>query len=82
MGGPGAAGWVPARSPGPTPAVVRLRADPAGARGRRQRRTTFDSTVLVIAAVPPGAGTVGVTVTTPGGTSDPVSHTQVPPPRI
>ncbi|MFR9753373.1 IPT/TIG domain-containing protein [Nocardia sp. 004] len=37
---------------------------------------------LITATVPPGAGTVGVTVTTAGGTSNPVLYTYLPAPSV
>ncbi|MFE2597167.1 IPT/TIG domain-containing protein [Streptomyces sp. NPDC059396] len=43
---------------------------------------TVNSTTQITATVPPGTGTVGVTVRTPGGTSGSVPYTYVAPPTL
>ncbi|MFR9750408.1 IPT/TIG domain-containing protein [Nocardia sp. 004] len=43
---------------------------------------TVDSATQITATAPPGAGTVGVTVTTPGGVSNALLYTYVPPAPI
>ncbi|MFR9749661.1 beta strand repeat-containing protein [Nocardia sp. 004] len=43
---------------------------------------TVDSATQITATAPPGVGAVGVTVTTPGGTSGPVVYTYIPVPVI
>ncbi|MEU4345260.1 IPT/TIG domain-containing protein, partial [Nocardia sp. NPDC023852] len=43
---------------------------------------TVVSDSVISATAPPGSGTVGVTVTTAGGTSNPVLYANVPPPTL
>ncbi|MFR9754146.1 IPT/TIG domain-containing protein, partial [Nocardia sp. 004] len=43
---------------------------------------TVVSDTQITATVPAGTGTVGVTVTTPGGTSNPVSYTYLGTPTL